>query len=150
MATDQLLISGENLAAGSSVTVTDGGVEKVNGALSASVTDGSGDAAIVSGIIQWEVTSDPATATAHSVSITVNSGSITVGEAYFNSSDTTAHRLIHRTNILINGNPPTYPASAPLPTGTADDPTWIGWQFRLNAGDVMTCVLTVDGDYSAE
>lgn len=45
-----------------------------------------------------------------------------------------------RTQILINGLPPEWPATPvePMPGGNADNPDWAGWCFDVSAGETMT------------
>jgi hypothetical protein len=43
-----------------------------------------------------------------------------------------------RTNILINGATPVYPATPPQPTGGAENPDWAGWAFEVSAGETIT------------
>ena len=43
-----------------------------------------------------------------------------------------------RTNILINGQPPEWPATPPQPGGTQADPDWEGWSFEVSAGEPIT------------
>lgn len=45
-----------------------------------------------------------------------------------------------RTQILINGLPPEWPATQvdPMPGGSAEDPDWSGWAFDLSAGETIT------------
>lgn len=45
-----------------------------------------------------------------------------------------------RTQILINGLPPEWPATPvdPMPRGTDADPDWTGWCFEVSAGETLT------------
>jgi hypothetical protein len=45
-----------------------------------------------------------------------------------------------RTNILINGQAPTWPATpvVPMPGGTEQNPDWAGWGFEVSAGETIT------------
>jgi hypothetical protein len=45
-----------------------------------------------------------------------------------------------RTNILINGQAPEWPATpvTPMPGGTAQNPDWAGWAFEVSAGETIT------------
>ena len=45
-----------------------------------------------------------------------------------------------RTNILINGQAPEWPATpvVPMPGGTEQNPVWTGWAFEVSAGETIT------------
>ena len=46
-----------------------------------------------------------------------------------------------RTNILINGQAPEWPATPVeprMPEGTAENPNWEGWAFEVSAGETIT------------
>ena len=45
-----------------------------------------------------------------------------------------------RTNILINGQPPEWPATPvdPMPGGTEQNPVWTGYGFDISAGETIT------------
>lgn len=43
-----------------------------------------------------------------------------------------------RTNILINGVAPEWPATPPVPGGTQQDPDWSGWSLEVSAGETIT------------
>jgi len=45
-----------------------------------------------------------------------------------------------RTNILINGQAPEWPATpvVPMPGGTEQNPNWSGWGFEISAGETIT------------
>jgi len=45
-----------------------------------------------------------------------------------------------RTNILINGQPPEWPATpvVPMPGGTEQNPDWACWAFEISAGETIT------------
>jgi hypothetical protein len=45
-----------------------------------------------------------------------------------------------RTNILINGQSPEWPATpvTPMPGGTPENPVWTGWAFEVSAGETIT------------
>jgi hypothetical protein len=46
-----------------------------------------------------------------------------------------------RSNILINGQAPEWPATPVeprMPGGTAEDPDWAGWGFEISAGETIT------------
>lgn len=45
-----------------------------------------------------------------------------------------------RTNILINGQAPEWPATPvdPMPGGTPQSPNWSGWFFEISAGETIT------------
>lgn len=46
-----------------------------------------------------------------------------------------------RTNILVNGLPPEWPATPvdPMPGGSEENPDWTGWCFEVSAGETLTC-----------
>ena len=49
-----------------------------------------------------------------------------------------------RSNILINGSAPEYPATpVGFDPGPADDPAWDGWCFEIGAGETLTCTVTI-------
>ena len=56
--------------------------------------------------------------------------------------------LAERSNILVNGAVPTW-AGATAPTGTADDPTWMGWGFTVSAGEELTCTARAPAQWVA-
>jgi hypothetical protein len=46
-----------------------------------------------------------------------------------------------RSNILINGQPPEWPATPVeprMPGGTPENPDWTGWTFEVGAGETIT------------
>jgi len=45
-----------------------------------------------------------------------------------------------RSNILINGQAPEWPATpvVPMPGGTEQNPDWAGWAFEVSAGETIT------------
>lgn len=45
-----------------------------------------------------------------------------------------------RESILINGQPPAWPATpvTPMPGGTPENPDWFGWYFEVSAGETIT------------
>lgn len=47
-----------------------------------------------------------------------------------------------RSNILINGSAPTWPATPPEPGGTPENPNWAGWFFDTSAGSTVTFTIT--------
>jgi hypothetical protein len=52
---------------------------------------------------------------------------------------------VERSNILINGSAPEYPAT-PIPgfdPGPVENPDWNGWRFEVGAGETMTCTVTI-------
>lgn len=76
-----------------------------------------------------------------SVSVSVTSGVITVGPVF---QHTGGYDM--RKNILINGQPPSWPATTMdfMPGGTEDDPNWSGWFFEVAAGETITFNVEVD------
>ena len=124
----------------------------------------------------------------HTLSVTVNSGSLNLGSLWFstdgvNSEDaslgskgiTESFNLVgagflkpypwpgyatltadddpndyfaDRSNILINGSAPVI-AEGYTPTGPSDAPTYLGWFFGLEAGDVFTCSARCPAIWSA-
>ena len=47
--------------------------------------------------------------------------------------------LADRSNILLNSAVPTWTVPPLAPSGTTENPTWVGWFFNVAAGDVLTC-----------
>jgi len=124
----------------------------------------------------------------HTLSVTVNSGSLNLGTLWFstdgvNTEDaslgskgiTESYNLVgvgflqpypwpgyatiadgeswqdhvaDRSNILINGSAP-FVAEGYTPTGPSDAPTYLGWFFALEAGDVFTCTARCPAIWSA-
>ncbi len=43
-------------------------------------------------------------------------------------------------SVLVNGQPPEYPASPvfPMPRGNINAPDWTGWFFEISAGETLT------------
>jgi len=80
--------------------------------------------------------------TVSSVSIVVTAGVVTVGPWFENnpSGIPTEFGSDVRSEILINGSLPEWPATpvTPMPGGTPEDPDWYGWFFELGAGETMT------------
>lgn len=82
------------------------------------------------------------------VSITVNSGSVSIGEIRANVNNPAPNNWLAlqspdsdgRNNIEINGTTPLWPIGdgPTVPGGTPESPNWKGWAFSLNAGDVLT------------
>jgi hypothetical protein len=77
-----------------------------------------------------------------SVTISVTAGVITVGQVL----DRVGHDI--RTNILINGSLPLWPATPvdPMPGGSPGEPDWSGWFFEIGAGETITFNLAVPGE----
>ncbi len=51
---------------------------------------------------------------------------------------------VERSNILINGAPPEYPATpVGFDPGPVDNPAWDGWCFEVSAGETLTCTVTL-------
>lgn len=50
-----------------------------------------------------------------------------------------------RSNILINGSAPEWPATpvVPMPGGTPENPDWNDWFFEVSAGETITFTCTV-------
>jgi hypothetical protein len=48
-----------------------------------------------------------------------------------------------RSNILINGQPPEWPATpvTPMPGGDEENPDWTGWGFSVSAGETITFII---------
>ena len=67
-------------------------------------------------------------------------------EPYGDGSDTA---LAERSNILINGVAPTVDEISFVPTGTAENPTWTGWNFYIAAGETLSCTARVPGQWVA-
>ena len=51
---------------------------------------------------------------------------------------------VERSNILINGSAPEYPATpVGFDPGPVDNPSWEGWCFEVSAGETLTCIVTL-------
>jgi hypothetical protein len=51
---------------------------------------------------------------------------------------------VERTNILINGQAPEYPATpVGFDPGPVNSPDWNGWRFEVSAGETLTCTVTI-------
>jgi hypothetical protein len=51
---------------------------------------------------------------------------------------------VERSNILINGSAPEYPATpVGFDPGPVDAPDWNGWCFEIGAGETLTCTVTI-------
>lgn len=51
---------------------------------------------------------------------------------------------VERSNILINGQPPEYPATpVGFDPGPVNNPDWNGWRFEVSAGETLTCTVTI-------
>lgn len=87
---------------------------------------------------------DVTPATTLSVAISVTSGVITLGQVLENDG---AEQISNdlRSNILINGVAPIWPATpvVPMPGGDIGTPDWAGWFFELNAGETMTLNVVI-------
>jgi hypothetical protein len=94
------------------------------------------------------------TVTTHSVSMSVTSGVITIGDVCAQYSDGTYMLLLSgenssgpdlRQNILVNGSLPDWPATPvdPMPGGTSSDPNWQGWFFEVSAGETITFTVPI-------
>ena len=77
-----------------------------------------------------------------SVTVSVTSGVITAGPIWQLLGDVGSEPCSSdlRTNILINGIAPEWPATPvePMPGGTPENPQWTNWFFELGAGETMT------------
>lgn len=75
-----------------------------------------------------------------SCTITVTSGVVTIGQVLEATDDTQPISNDLRTNILINGVAPEWPATPvdPMPGGTSENPNWTGWFFEIGAGETIT------------
>jgi hypothetical protein len=82
-----------------------------------------------------------------SASISVTSGVITAGPVWLLSGDLGSEpcSLDVRSNILINGVAPEWPATPvePMPGGTPENPQWTNWFFELGAGETITFNIEV-------
>lgn len=79
-----------------------------------------------------------------SVAISVTSGVITMGQTLqYDGAEQISNDL--RSNILINGVAPEWPATPvdPMPGGNAGAPNWAGWFFELGAGETMTLSVVI-------
>lgn len=55
------------------------------------------------------------------------------------------HNREARSNILINGQPPEYPATpVGYDPGPEDNPHWGGFHFEVSAGETLTCTVMVE------
>jgi hypothetical protein len=51
---------------------------------------------------------------------------------------------VERSNILINGQAPEYPATpVGFDPGDVNSPDWNGWRFEVSAGETLTCTVTI-------
>jgi len=51
---------------------------------------------------------------------------------------------VERSNILINGQAPEYPATpVGFDPGPVNNPDWNGWCFEVSAGETLTCTVTL-------
>jgi len=82
-----------------------------------------------------------------SSTITVTSGVVTIGQV-LEADDTQTISNDLRTNILINGVAPEWPATPvePMPGGTPENPNWTGWFFELGAGETITFNVVVPAE----
>lgn len=150
--TRQIQLNGRVFATPSAVTVLVDGNETFSGQV------GSGqplDTAIVLGEFAAALPGDMSGNVTVPLSISVTSGVVSIGEIYASNYTTPAYPgpawvpalglEDTRSNILINGVAPEWPATPvdPMPGGTPSNPDWNGWCFELSAGETLTCNLTV-------
>jgi len=82
-----------------------------------------------------------------SITVSVTSGVITNGPVWQLSGNVGSDpcSLDLRTNVLINGIAPEWPATPvkPMPGGTPENPQWTNWFFELGAGETITFNVVV-------
>lgn len=82
-----------------------------------------------------------------SATISVTSGVISAGPVWQLSGNVGSDpcSLDLRTNVLINGIAPEWPATPvePMPGGTPENPQWTNWFFELGAGETITFNVVV-------
>lgn len=64
-----------------------------------------------------------------------------ISVAWVTAESTLGGGIDVRTNILINGQPPEWPATPVeprMPDGTEQNPDWAGWGFEISAGETIT------------
>jgi len=87
--------------------------------------------------------------------ITSDSSDPLIGDGYWLPSNSAPYgdgsdtALAERSNILINGVAPAYDEDF-IPTGTAENPTWTGWDFYIAAGETLSCTARVPGQWVAK
>lgn len=153
--TRQLRIAGRLMASPTAATITVNGNEAYSGPLASGEPLDTEDTTLA--VVNYQGSDsdlDPLT-----INIEVTSGVVKFGLFWVNS-DSPEHPWIYdfddldtdcRSNILINGLPPEWPASPvePMPKGTEEAPNWSGWNFEVSAGETFSCnYLAVSPVYS--
>lgn len=83
------------------------------------------------------------------VAISCTSGIVAIGPWLLASAIPTGYAapddIRTSESVLINGQPPEYPASPvfPMPKGNANAPDWSGWFFEISAGETLTFNIKV-------
>jgi hypothetical protein len=140
----KLIFKGRVFATPSAVTILKNGVEIFSGQV------GTGQPLDTEITLYQQTITLPCPAENLALSIAVTSGVITFGDVQLYVDDFTPPEYVWptslegtdlRTNILINGATPEWPATPvdPMPGGTESNPDWQGWFFELAAGETATC-----------
>jgi len=103
-----------------------------------------GSASAIGDVFTLEVPTDLNQSDTASISISTTSGILLFASVSSDTIDYPDFRI--SSSILINGQPPEWPATpvVPMPGGTEQDPDWTGWFFELGAGETLTCNILVD------
>jgi hypothetical protein len=134
-------------------TVTINGNEAFNGAIDVDPLSPPTDPLVAVPLIYGSYNGDDTENQILKVAIEVVSGSSAFGNMEVDYSGQTPWRFpdrsnpsstglpdLGRSNILINGEPPSWPTNSDVqpPGGTPENPEWGGWTFQLSPGDVLT------------
>lgn len=139
----KLIFKGRVFATPSAVTIQKNGVEIFSGQV------GVGQPLDTEITLYEETIALPCSAENLALSMSVTSGVITFGDVQLYVNDWTPPTYLYpasvggpdlRTNILINGSLPEWPATLvdSMPAGTESNPDWQGWFFELAAGETAT------------
>jgi hypothetical protein len=139
----QLIFKGRVFATPSAVTILKNGVEIFSGQV------GAGQPLDTEITLYTNEIPLPCPAENLALSISVTSGVITFGDVQLYVNDWTPPVYLYptslegtdlRTDILVNGSLPEWPATPvdPMPGGTESNPDWQGWFFELAAGETAT------------
>ena len=126
-----------------------GATELTNHSLSISVTSGMISAGPMFFSADGINSDDPALG-----SLSITAAGAIPGTGYwipYNNSpfgDGSDAALTDRTSILVNGVAPTL-GIGETTTGTAENPTWAGWNWSLAAGEELTCTARVPANWTA-
>jgi len=139
----QLIFKGRVFATPSAVTILKNGVEIFSGQV------GTGQPLDTEITLYTNEIPLPSTAENLALSMSVTSGVISCGDVQLYVPEFTPPEYVWpsslegtdlRTNILINGSLPDWPATPvdPMPGGNEANPDWQGWFFELAAGETIT------------